>query len=331
MDFKACQSCETRTVETEESSDVIDEPFLLCLECAHRLRARALRPVEWFNLAKRHGWREFLLHDDFYDEDGMAFQPLEKVDEPERFPAPTLSEVASSAERLLDYSITRWSLQAEVAEAWLKQDRPSVLRVLADRFASKKNPHIRDVVLEICASTLRESGADFVRYAWGEYPASVHLPALSQASAACLPPADGFNRVSGALMPEVQCKQWHLIFCLSYFQSINTLAWIEQNIAEPVTEAWGHLAAASCLDWPRVESWLRRGRPLSLVALDALAAIVRARTVMLKSIKPKLLALPDFDVLNHELNECVERDPVPRVRQRVEMLLLDPKGLFRMA
>ena len=329
MEFKICQSCEIRPIEIDEPTDVVDEPFHLCLECNRRLQARALRPVEWFNLAKRHGWQEFLLHDDFYDEEGTALQPTEKVDEPERFPAPTLDVAARDPEQLLDYSVTRWSLQPQVLAAWLKQEQPKTLKALASRFASTKNPHIRARVLEICASALRESGAEFVRYAWGEYPATVPLPALAQASAACLPPVEGFDRVSEALAPDVQRKNWDLIFCLSYFQSANALNWIERNIAEPITDAWGYLAAASCLDWPRVENWLRSGRPLSLVALDALIAILRPRSVLLKSIKPKLLSSPDIGLFNQELTAYAERDPVPRVQQRVGMLLRDAKFLLQ--
>src|SRR5258707_12116757 len=32
-------------------------------------------PLEWFNLAAKHGWRKYLLHDDFYDQDGTADVP----------------------------------------------------------------------------------------------------------------------------------------------------------------------------------------------------------------------------------------------------------------
>jgi hypothetical protein len=329
MEYKTCQSCEIRPVETDQPAGDSDEPLRLCLECNRRLQARALRPVEWYNLAKRHGWQEFLLHDDFYDEEGTALQPTEKVDEPERFPAPTLEAVAQDAELLLDYSITRWSLQQPVISAWLALEPSKVLATLSSRFASTRNLLIRDKLLEICALALRGPGADFVRYAWGEYPATVTLPPLAQASAACLPPAEGFDRVSAALEPEIKKRKWDLIFCLGYFQSPKALGWIEQHVAEPVTEAWGYLAAASRLDWLRVENWLRGGRPLSLVALDALGAILRPRTLLLKSIKPRLHGPPDIGSFREELILHAKRDPVPRVQQRTEVLLKDAESLLR--
>jgi hypothetical protein len=55
------------------------------------------------------------------------------------------------------------------------------------------------------------------------------------------------------------------------------LDWIERTIAQPklVAAFWGELAAKSGLTWPRAQRWLTSGRPLSLVALDALIARLR--------------------------------------------------------
>lgn len=315
----------------DEPTDVTGEPIRLCLECNRRIQARALRPAEWFNLAKRHGWQEFLLHDDFYDEDGTALQPMERVDEPARFPAPTLDMVARDAELLLDYSITRWSLQPPVINAWLALEPLKIRKALSVRFAVTKNLPVRSKLFEICALALRESGADFVRYAWGEYPTAVPLLPLAQASAACLPLVEGFDRVSTALEPEVRKKKWDLIVSLSYFQSANALNWIELNIKEPITEAWGYLAAASQIDWPRVENWLRRGRPLSLVALDALTAISRPPTPLLKSIKLRLHNPPNIVSYQRELNEYARTDTSPRVQQRADILLRAAESLLQPA
>lgn len=271
---QVCEACEHATAETVETCDDPEEPYHLCSACHQRLHARALRPAEWYNLAKRHGWHQFLLHDDFYDEDGTASQPAEAVECPRSFPAPTLEAVARDGPMLLDYSITRWHFDSDIAAAWASLSRSEVLTVLSERFDATSNIEIRSRVLEICASALHESGADFVRYAWGHYPATVSLPPLAQASAACLSFREGFDRVTAALAEQDGSHKRDLMFSLGYFHSPETLDWIEQHIFEPITEAWGYLAAASRLDWPRVERWFERGRPLSLVAIDALAAIV---------------------------------------------------------
>jgi hypothetical protein len=111
------------------------------------------------------------------------------------------------------------------------------------------------------------------------------------------------------------------MYCLSYFHSAEALDWIEQNVFDPVTEAWGGLAAASELDWPRVENWLHFGRPLSLVAIDALAAISRPRNPLLRDHCPQLHEPPTCYRFKQALLDYAERDNVPRVRQRTTWLI----------
>src|SRR5580692_1306653 len=103
-----CQACESAPAEVVEPCDDAVEPYRVCAACHRRLRARALRPLEWYNLAKRHGWYPYLLHDDFYEQDGVASQPGEVVERPDAFPVPTLDAVSHAPAVLLDFSITRW-------------------------------------------------------------------------------------------------------------------------------------------------------------------------------------------------------------------------------
>lgn len=316
-----CEACELAEVSIVEPCDDPEDPYRLCAACHRRLQARALRPLEWFNLAKRHGWCRYLLHDDFYDDDGTAAQPELEVDNAEEFPAPILASVREDSEKLLDYSITRWHLEADVVAAWKQEDPQSVLSTASARFASNSNIEIRARVLSICACAVGHIGADFVRRAWDEYPERVALTSLANASAACLPHAEGVERVTAALARLKGREKLDQVFCLSYFRSPDALAWIEQNIFEPITESWGYLAAASKIDWSCAERWLGRGRPLSLVAIDALLAIARPRTPFLRETKPKLEGPPTFSRLQEVLLAYREHDPVPRVQQRIDALL----------
>ena len=316
-----CEACEHNAADSVEPCDNSEQPYHVCAACCHRLHARALRPLEWYNLAKRHGWSQFLLHDDFYEEDGNACQPVEPVEHAEEFPAPKLEDVAHDAAMLLDYSITRWHFDGNVATAWKPLSRPNILAVLSQRFGASSSLEIRSRVLEICASALHEAGADFVRYAWGDYPTAVALPSLANASAACLPFREGFDRVAAALAEEEGSRKRDLMFSLGYFHSPEALDWIEKFIYEPITESWGYLAAASKLDWPRVESWFEQGRPLSLVAIDALAAIIRPQSPFLRAYGPRLYQPPSPDRLRQVLSAYAERDRVPRVQQRTSALI----------
>jgi hypothetical protein len=316
-----CEACEHNAAERVESCDNSAEPYHVCTACCHRLHALALRPLEWFNLAKRHGWWQFFLHDDFYDEDGKACQPKEPMEHPDDFPAPTLKDVKHDPQMLLDYSITRWHFDENLAATWASFSRQNVLKVLSERFGSTSNLEIRSRVLEICGSALREFGTDFVRYVWGEYPATISLPMLAKASASCLPFREGFDRVTAALAQEKGSRKRDLMLSLGYFHSHEALDWIEENISEPITESWGNLAAASKLDWPRMESWFEQGRPLSLAAIDALAAIVRPRTPFLRFYGPRLHQPPNPDRLRQVLSAYTQQDPVPRVQQRISALI----------
>jgi hypothetical protein len=72
-----CQSCETADATISDTCDDPDDPYQLCLPCSARLQARILRPAEWYSLARRHGWRQHLLHDDFYDELALLAEDLQ--------------------------------------------------------------------------------------------------------------------------------------------------------------------------------------------------------------------------------------------------------------
>jgi len=316
-----CEACEQAKAETVEACDDAKEPYHLCSACHHRLHARSLRPREWYNLAKRHGWYQFLLHDDFYDEDGVADQPEETVERPKDFSAPSLVDVSNNARALLDFSITRWRLREDTVTAWLALRHSDVRLALSERFAATTNVAIRATVLEICALVLREHAEEFVRYAWGEYPDKVDLNSLAQASAACLPFREGFERVVSILSSLEDRQKRDAAFCLSYFHASETLDWIEQNIFEPITESWGYLAAASKIDWTRVESWFDRGRPLSLVAIDTLLAIANPQSPFLRAYKPRLLQPPKPERFKKTLTDYAARDRVPRVQQRIDALL----------
>lgn len=310
-----CQACERRQSLIEVREDDPDEPYLVCQECHARLMSRSLRPLEWFNLAKRHGWAKFLLHDDFYDDSGEATQPEEDVEGAELFCAPTLSQSEGTASTLLDYSVTRWNLEDDVFAAWLKLPPATVLSCIAERYDNTRNPSVRAVILEV-AALFRAEGRAFVRRVWDSYQNCGSFWALAEATAACLPEEEGFPLVTGALeaMPEKERRQ--LFGALAHFRSTRSLDWIENHVSEPTVDAWGHLAAASNLSWPRVNKWMKAGRPLSLVAVDALLAIAKPRTLFLRRTRPVLVNPPAEQDLRNAIEGLIKADPAVRIMQR---------------
>lgn len=315
-----CQACDSRSAVVAEPADDADAPYLVCEACHGRLMARSLRPLEWFNLAKRHGWAQFLLHDDFYDEDGMATQPDEDVEQPELFPAPTLAAVCGTAEALLDYAITRWHFEAELGERWRQLPQDEVLSALNSRFDASRNHDVRSVVLQV-AGVVGPAAEALVRRAWADYPEGIAFWALVKASAACLPFEDGFARAETALAEMPERTRRESFSALAHFRSPRALQWIESNAAEPTVEAWGRLAAASTFSWPKAEEWLQAGRPMSLIAIDALLAITNPQTPLLREQRP-VLGSPASELRIRTILEAVAAtDPVPRVTQRIGALL----------
>jgi hypothetical protein len=315
-----CEACEIEPCTAIERCDDEEEPYLLCAECHGRLHRRALRPLEWFNLAKRHGWSKFLLHDDFYDDDGQAGVPDGDVENPERYPAPTLRDVQGSASRLLEYTVTRWHLTDDLRAAWRVLPPGDVLATLLEQFAGTRNRSVRAAVLR-AAALLGPDGERVALQAWQAYPDVGSFWRLAEATASCLPLKDGFDRVVSALS-RMDGPDWRESFsALAHFRSRRTLDWIESHVSEPLVESWGYLAAASDLNWPRAENWLAQGRPLSLVALDALLAIAKPRTPFLQYIRPTLAEAPSETVIRHSIESLMQRDPVPRVKQRGRALM----------
>jgi hypothetical protein len=323
-----CQACERRPSLIEEREDDPNEPYLVCQECHGRLISRALRPLEWFNLAKRHGWAKFLLHDDFYDDSGEATQPEEDVEDAEFHPAPTLSQAETAPSTLLDYSVTRWDLDEDVFAAWLRLPVVSVLSCIAERFDSTLNPSVKAVTLEVAALLCAQASA-FVRHAWEAYPDCGSFWSLAAATAACLPEDEGFPLVTVALetLPEKVRRQQ--FGALAHFRSTKSLGWIETHASEPTVDAWGYLAAASKFNWYKGEEWLKAGRPLSLIAVDALLAIANPRTPFLRRIGPVLENRPSAQGLRNAIEALMKADPAPRVMQRASALLEHVPALTR--
>lgn len=317
---QVCQSCEINEALVSESCDDPNNPYLVCRECHDRLTSRALRPREWFNLAKRHGWAKFLLHDDFYDEDGTATQPEKDVVNPKNMPAPTLADAASKTDLLLDYSITRWNLSDELAAAWCSHSKQDIRECLVSRFSDNREIGIRSVILDVAAIALKTAGTDLVRNAWANFPDHVDIWSLVRASAACLPFEEAFSRSTAAIELLPEREQRNARGSLSYFQAQSTLDWIETHAKEPATDDWGYLAAASCLSWSRVVKWLSLGRPLSLIAIDALLAIANPRTPILRTLQPTILESPNDEQFRDALSRYAKTDNAPRVRQRIEAI-----------
>jgi hypothetical protein len=317
-----CEACEIepgRTVVLEHEKDF---PYVLCPECEQRLGHRSLRPREWFNLAARYTTFRFELHDDFYDEEtGEALQAEEPVVGAVRFPIPEAAD-AGDAKRLVDFAFARTRLSAELVARLRECDPASVVREIARRAEHGALPLV-DKCFEIVADAVGPPAAEWIRRQWRERSSTAKpFHPLARASAACLPFEEGYSLVRGAIEPLPWMHLREALPALGYFNTERTLDWIEGKIdsTKPTLDRWGHLAASSRLSWPRVDAWLDRGRPLSLVALDAMLRCLRP----LRPGETRIYRLFDPappDVMIGRLRGYASTDPVPRVDNAIAAII----------
>ena len=322
LDRLLCQACRQRPVAEDVGDDDPLEPYRVCRDCGDRLRRRALRPIEWFNLAAVHGWTKFLLHDDFYDQDGSACQPDIDDYSTAGMPAPTLEMCARSLERLIDYSITRWYLGAEDFAAFRPLGPSAVLAELRGR-AEAGNRHVLKVALELCANVVGSPAAPWVRAQFERACRDGALFVWAEAAAKCLPAPEGLHKTIAALRPLHGRELQDGLVALAWFRSREVLDWIESNAPlQNVSASWGLLAALSDLDWSRAQDWLARRRPLSLIALDALATYIprQGQAPMVNLIKPMLKRCPDRSMIERALRAYAAEDAAPRVVARCKFI-----------
>ena len=91
------------------------------------------------------------------------------------------------------------------------------------------------------------------------------------------------------------------------------------------TTQFGMLAASSNFSWERAKKWLEQGRPLNLIALDALNFCTlnsyRGQSLWMKTLQPKLTDSFDTSEMISTLKNHVEKDSVPRVKNTVRNIL----------
>lgn len=330
MNADRCQSCRIRNVDIVDPRDNPDYPYRLCRACHQRLIGLCLRPLEYFNLKSKHG-EGFHLHDDFYDEFGNAEQPNYPLFHDPRLIFPKLEE-PFSLDMLIDHAIVDFRLGDEIVSRLLAEDPAAVLGEIDRRI--RENPGLGYRLYEIVGKVLGSKADDWVRNQVfrastnsGEAIELLNLHA--EMLAQCLPLDEGFEHcvslLDGIETPRLLDEK---LWSLHHFHTPRTLDWIEANIHRmgSLSSAWGSVAAASMIDWRRISKWLRAGRPLSLVSLDALCECSKGASTpyvgeWLKSNQQKLYEPALIDQMTEEIQNYLAVDNVPRTRRQVQFIL----------
>ncbi len=118
------------------------------------------------------------------------------------------------------------------------------------------------------------------------------------------------------------------IVVLNHIRIEKNLDWIENNAnrIKNISSNWGHIAALSYFKWTRADKWLSMGRPLSLVALDALIFCTTNgerlnQSLIMREVNPKLIDNPKLDIVANRLQEYLKVDSVPRTKDSVSRII----------
>lgn len=121
---------------------------------------------------------------------------------------------------------------------------------------------------------------------------------------------------------------------LNFLRYQPTLDWIEKNAkrSENITEAWGHLAASSDFTWERAKKWLDLGRPLSLVAIDAVKLCTTSgerlnQSLLMRELNPRLIDNPKLEKIANRLQDYLKKDSVPRTKNAINLIIANIFGI----
>ncbi|GLF90831.1 hypothetical protein Saga11_20900 [Bacillus safensis] len=77
-----------------------------------------------------------------------------------------------------------------------------------------------------------------------------------------------------------------------------------------------------------MKSWLDKGRPFSLIALDTMANCAKGnRPDLVEQLSPKILRT-DKNEVEKILNDYQQKDRVPRVKMKVSKILANKQEIF---
>jgi hypothetical protein len=327
-----CQACANAAGTCSVTKASGGSAYRLCPACQGHLEQHALRPREWYNLAAIHGWQQYELFDDFYDQDGIASAPRTAFPVPAEPRALRLEEVEHDLDRLIGHCRTRWHLTEAEYQALGRFPPANLLaRVRALAEARDPDPINVDLALLLAANVLKQNAEDFVRAQYDSECRTIH--AWAEAAAACLPSPEGLEKTIRAVEMLEPSQMYRAMGALAKFHSSEVLYWIEKQVPQKnVGESWGWLAANSRFTWEVARSWLTRGRPLSLVALDALSTFVPRTGLAAASEarRPRLADRPSAAEIRTALASYLATDDAPKA-QRLCGYIVKNLDVLRMA
>ena len=320
-----CESCKINDFEVEQTAYDGHKPYRLCRPCLDRLVNKSLRPLEFFNLTAIHG-HSFYLHDDFYDyETGEATQPDIEVLESNKFPFPNFEQIKNNLDRLIDFAFVQYFTDDNVIKQLKQFDKNEILKIIDKKV--KYNRAINYKAYEIVGKVIGKTSENWLKNEWTNRQEN-ELLIFAEAISKCFDFDEAFETLTDEIERKDDKNLPENISALLYFQSEKTLDWIEKVIhrTNNISINWGTLAASSKFSWVRADKWLSVGRPLSLVAIDALLFCTTTgdrqnQAFWLQENPPRLIDNPRPEIIANKLKDYRSKDNVPRTKKAINKII----------
>ena len=221
--------------------------------------------------------------------------------------------------------VKRWFVENELIEQMMYYPAEVWLPIFEKCLPKLHNNDHMNTLFHLAGYVLKNLGTDFIRKHWGKWSEET-FRGLTFAAIHCLPLKEAYGLVTDKLGQMDQRERLICKFVLGWFENRLVLKWIEENVVSPIDVSWGALAARSQFDWEHFEKWLTLGRPISLVALDALGfCLTTPRAPDGHQYKP-LINTPTEVYLKNVLENYRKLDPAVRIRRTIEFLMSKSKG-----
>lgn len=312
-----CDSCELDTATCKWE----DLPVSLCEACKNLLENTALRPDMWFRLARIIGPNHYILHDDFYNEDGYPYAPEVKIDNNEykKYIIQRGGPYADESDFINDI-LTRYLVNEEEIII-SKSLNPSILFKLAAKEISETDVeefrYTAYQIMGILPST--DQINKFIHERW-EKDKNEYWGAIARCAIRHLPESEALNLIRSSLLKEEWQYPNDCLEVLTGFQSKDAILIFSEVVAHrklALAQNLGAYLRACNPQWSIIKKFIKSGRPMSLPAIDCLWVEDSPQYNRYFSRRKLTPINVDKTELTEILVEYLKQDSVPRVKKAV--------------